>query len=177
MELEKFIPKNTVRGQIKVWHPEPECSHEQMTICEQVTSAGALMYWKTCSVCGKGANSCGVGVRKGELSHATVARNYRVEEIESKAMATARWEAFYLENIELRERVYQDYRAYLDSPEWYDLRQSVIRRDGHCQSCGGAIEDVHHLTYERLFNEHLEDLVGLCRPCHAAVHGIVEAAA
>ena len=29
---------------------------------------------------------------------------------------------------------------------------------------------MHHLTYERVGEEHLDDLVLLCVPCHSAVH-------
>jgi hypothetical protein len=30
---------------------------------------------------------------------------------------------------------------------------------------------VHHLTYERLYAELLEDLEAVCAPCHRQAHG------
>jgi hypothetical protein len=38
-----------------------------------------------------------------------------------------------------------------------------------CQ-CGSEDVDLHHLTYERIGAEEMEDLVALCRTCHQDVH-------
>ena len=67
------------------------------------------------------------------------------------------------------------YRAYLQSPAWKAIRQQVLVRDAYaCTTCGAtsgkSIIEVHHLTYERFGHELLEDLITLCRPCHAKVH-------
>jgi hypothetical protein len=32
------------------------------------------------------------------------------------------------------------------------------------------MQNLHHLTYHRLYNERLEDLAGLCDECHASIH-------
>lgn len=51
----------------------------------------------------------------------------------------------------------------------------VFERDGHqCTVCGrGRDLEAHHLTYAHHGDEknHLEDLVTLCKCCHAATHG------
>jgi 5-methylcytosine-specific restriction endonuclease McrA len=45
--------------------------------------------------------------------------------------------------------------------------------NGTCERCGlRPMEQVHHLTYDRLYHEQLEDLEALCGPCHCEVHGI-----
>lgn len=65
------------------------------------------------------------------------------------------------------------YRKYLKSEAWYVRRSVVLKRDRNkCQDCGGDAQDVHHLTYERIFEELPEDLVSLCRPCHQIRHDI-----
>jgi hypothetical protein len=66
----------------------------------------------------------------------------------------------------------KEYLAYLKSKEWLAKREQVIQRcGGLCERCGKyLVDNVHHLTYERIFNEPLEDLQGLCRPCHAFLH-------
>lgn len=65
------------------------------------------------------------------------------------------------------------YQEYLQSREWKQKRSEVLFRDGHCcQLCGD--EDnlrVHHLTYNRVGDEALFDLVTLCTHCHAKEHG------
>lgn len=60
------------------------------------------------------------------------------------------------------------YNAYLLTPKWRAKREAVMRRDnGVCQACLSArASDVHHLTYDHLFDEPLFDLIAVCRPCH-----------
>jgi len=64
------------------------------------------------------------------------------------------------------------YAAYLASPEWAAKRQLVFQRDFYlCRSCPlGLAEIVHHLTYERVYHELLEDLISLCYECHWGIH-------
>jgi 5-methylcytosine-specific restriction endonuclease McrA len=66
------------------------------------------------------------------------------------------------------------YEAYLRSDGWRDLRRRVWRRcGGVCERCGREpMEHVHHLTYERVFDEHLDDLEGVCSWCHLCRHGL-----
>jgi hypothetical protein len=41
-----------------------------------------------------------------------------------------------------------------------------------CERCGKyPVEDIHHLTYARVYHEDLADLQGLCTDCHGFVHG------
>jgi hypothetical protein len=65
------------------------------------------------------------------------------------------------------------YREYLNSLEWKSRRQAVRERcKGICERCSKyLVDEVHHLTYANVFNEPLEDLQGLCRPCHSFTHG------
>lgn len=65
----------------------------------------------------------------------------------------------------------EKYRAYLASREWAEKRDAVIQRaNGVCERCQlSKVEEVHHLTYERLYDEPLDDLQGLCSSCHQFV--------
>ena len=73
----------------------------------------------------------------------------------------------------IREARRMEYQIYLRTPEWITLRERVKQRDKTCQGCLAApIEDVHHLTYEHVQNEFAFELVGLCRKCHARLHGV-----
>jgi hypothetical protein len=61
------------------------------------------------------------------------------------------------------------YPLYLQSPAWREKRQQVLERDSFtCQTCGARNVplQVHHKTYDRVFNESLYDLISLCEPCH-----------
>ena len=60
-----------------------------------------------------------------------------------------------------------NYKEYLASREWALLRERVRERSGDCcERCQGPMQAVHHLTYERVGHERLEDLQAVCNPCH-----------
>lgn len=78
------------------------------------------------------------------------------------------------ENIENDK---EKYSAYLCSREWAVLREKVRERAGNkCERCKVLPMDAcHHLTYERKYDERLEDLQAICTPCHEFTHGKSEA--
>lgn len=61
-----------------------------------------------------------------------------------------------------------EYKEYLASREWAILREKVRKRSRNkCERCKVNKQDaVHHLTYERIGRELLEDLQAICKPCH-----------
>ena len=61
-----------------------------------------------------------------------------------------------------------DYRAYIRSSKWQEIRQRALNRAGNrCEKCQAVGRlDVHHLTYDRLGSELLEDLLVVCEACH-----------
>lgn len=74
------------------------------------------------------------------------------------------------------------YIEYLASDHWKKLRERKLESVGRkCETCGRLARrtpggflgglDVHHLSYERLRNEPLDDLQVLCFQCHAVEHG------
>lgn len=60
------------------------------------------------------------------------------------------------------------YNNYLRSPEWQARRQKVLIRDKYlCQAClEKNATQVHHLSYDHVFNEPLFELVAVCKECH-----------
>jgi 5-methylcytosine-specific restriction endonuclease McrA len=64
------------------------------------------------------------------------------------------------------------YDAYLSTSKWKALREKVLlRAKGLCEGCGERrATQVHHLTYERLGNEMLFDLVAVCHDCQKQIH-------
>lgn len=67
---------------------------------------------------------------------------------------------------------YGKYRNYLRSDEWKRIRTNVLTRDQNtCRICKESpATEVHHLHYDNLFNEPLEDLIAICRACHELEH-------
>lgn len=65
-----------------------------------------------------------------------------------------------------------DYHAYLQSPGWKAKREAVFAERGRaCERCGDTrYLHIHHLTYDNLGAEPLEDLRILCWSCHDLEH-------
>ena len=61
-----------------------------------------------------------------------------------------------------------NYDDYMKSVEWDEKRALRFRMDGfRCYKCGSAVNlQCHHITYERLGNERMSDLITLCARCH-----------
>ena len=57
---------------------------------------------------------------------------------------------------------------YYKSEEWQVKRAFALHRAGNrCERCGASgVLDVHHLTYENLYNEKPDDLQVLCKKHH-----------
>jgi 5-methylcytosine-specific restriction endonuclease McrA len=63
---------------------------------------------------------------------------------------------------------WKKYDDYLNSESWLLKRAKVLERAGRrCEACGEAwATQVHHVTYEHVFDEPLFDLRAVCVPCH-----------
>jgi hypothetical protein len=73
--------------------------------------------------------------------------------------------------LEKKHAFADEYHAYLRTNKWKMKADAARERAGHrCQVCNrpsGKVQlDVHHRTYERIFNEAPEDLTVLCHDCH-----------
>jgi len=63
------------------------------------------------------------------------------------------------------------YSEYLNSLDWKNKRQKALDHYGNsCVLCDSNAVDVHHRTYDRIYNEDVSDLIVLCRDCHATHH-------
>jgi len=61
----------------------------------------------------------------------------------------------------------------LDTSSYESLRQQVLHRDAwRCQSCGSMSNlEVHHIRFRSQSGSDLEEnLITLCRACHARLH-------
>lgn len=65
-----------------------------------------------------------------------------------------------------------NYKEYLKSEYWKNIREQVYERDGYkCRICNSSKDIcVHHRTYEFVGNEKLEELITLCKNCHYSFH-------
>jgi hypothetical protein len=64
-----------------------------------------------------------------------------------------------------------EYQAYLSTEHWKNKRQEVLSIRGcKCEKCGEWGNEIHHLSYDNLWKEPLNDLQVLCDDCHEATH-------
>lgn len=65
-----------------------------------------------------------------------------------------------------------EYKEYIHSTAWKKKREQALELAGYkCSKCPKTHRlQVHHLTYDRLFNEEVEDLQVLCFDCHSRLH-------
>lgn len=71
-----------------------------------------------------------------------------------------------------------DKLIYLQSTEWRIIRTERLRiAQQRCEYCGSTESlQCHHITYERLTAEHIDDIVILCggsNGCHQKIHNIL----
>lgn len=86
------------------------------------------------------------------------------------------------ELVGIKYRIYMmprkslSYDEYLKTDHWQQVRSEALQRANYrCQLCCSKENlNVHHNNYENLWNEQLEDVVTLCRSCHAKFHNIKE---
>ena len=72
---------------------------------------------------------------------------------------------------EIKSKKDPAYKEYLKSKKWKILRSKRLRKDKYkCKKCGKKATQVHHLTYCRIYNEYLSDLISLCTKCHKRLH-------
>ena len=62
----------------------------------------------------------------------------------------------------------------MNSIDWLKMREKAFLQYGRaCQRCNSITTlHVHHKTYDRIFNERIDDLSVLCDSCHSSYHKI-----
>lgn len=95
------------------------------------------------------------------LGQPTTYITYKLEEIND----------FRVKRHDSREAL-QEWRCarawYMNSSVWKEKRKERLELDGHrCVDCGATEKLMaHHLTYVRIGQEEMDDLITLCKHCH-----------
>lgn len=152
------------------------CAHPQAGPRLRIIANGATAVYKQCPDCGHVASQA---IPKSSFTPEQLQAMPRFSE-EAKEAYHATQGQISREQYEERERQKKEelvrrrieYEAYLRSPEWRAIRQTVMERDGGIyQGCHDAkATDVHHLTYRHIFKELAFELIAVCRPCHDKAH-------
>jgi hypothetical protein len=144
------------------------CNHKSTKLVYRVASNGILQYTYQCQECYQDTTLF--------ISHKKLSKAEKSGATLRDSQAADDWtKSYYSERRkQQREAFWKLYAEYLDSPEWASKRAQVLRRDKYtCQihknGCTRKAVQVHHLTYENVGNEPLEDLTSACVHCHDIV--------
>jgi hypothetical protein len=78
---------------------------------------------------------------------------------------------------EAKDDWWELYNRYLKSEDWKEKRDKRLFIDNHqcyfhnIKNCSTTNLHVHHIHYDNVGNENLEDLVTVCQICHSEIHG------
>lgn len=149
------------------------CGHEKSEVRRKATKATAERFVKQCLSCGHYVAVKGSTLTREQrrdaadfdqslLDRAMEERRERFREV--RAIENERRE-------DESRKWWEWYERYLASDAWRDKRELVLRRaQNRCEGCRVAqATQVHHLTYVRVGQEMLFDLVAICRQCHDLV--------
>jgi 5-methylcytosine-specific restriction endonuclease McrA len=153
------------------------CDHEETETRRRVVAGGRVAYYKQCLRCGAGVRAVKPGVSAGP----GFCRDFDEALRERWQAERSAWFAEHaaVANREWRERragedaaFWAEYDAYLQTPAWRERRRRVLERAGGvCEGCGERrAVHAHHLSYRRLGDEMLWELVAVCYDCHAKLH-------
>jgi len=65
-----------------------------------------------------------------------------------------------------------EYIEYLKSEDWKERRQELMEQAGWvCSECGEKATQLHHVNYNNIGMEELEDdVIAICNDCHNKIH-------
>jgi hypothetical protein len=151
------------------------CAHERSEIRRRIQGNGGIAYWRQCLEC---FQTVGTAIRHADAPADAPPFDEDARDDYWRKIG----EAFTIERIkreqqreheqEARQQAYLDYLA---TEAWHRKREAVLARDAYiCQAqldgCIRRASQVHHKTYEHIFDEPLFDLVAICRSCHQRLH-------
>jgi len=141
------------------------CIHNRVEVRQRTLHNGSSRIANQCLDCGR---SVGMALKRSLFEDPTMLPMWDDALRERDCMVQA------IDAFQSRASSFMmEYREYLESDAWAEIRQKVIKRDGGlCQACLDApAVDVHHLTYDNMGHEFCWQLVAVCRPCHERIHG------
>jgi hypothetical protein len=148
------------------------CEHPAIELRYMEQSDGKRQYREQCTTCGGTVRN----VKKASINPERLANVPPVDKELQSTWWRDRDNAFSqrleAQRQEEQARWWNWYNTYLKSPQWHQKRDLVLQRaNGVCEGCElePAIQ-VHHLTYVRVGDELLFDLVAVCTDCHQKAH-------
>lgn len=142
------------------------CDDHELIFVKRIKSNGQYLLNKQCLNCGEKE---GKAYKLNSVNNIELLPNYSEELLDEFYFKR---NEFYKEKKESeRKEWFVGYNIYLKSDKWKHKRSLVLKRDNYtCQSClVNEANEVHHLTYNHVFDEPLFELVSICNKCHELI--------
>jgi hypothetical protein len=156
---------------LEIWR-NAACGHPAVEVRKRRDGGGAVHFFRQCTSCG---TSVGTALKKSTELDSAAAWDKKLESRTQKQREADRL-SLVQKHVRIQrtgaEGFKREYDVYLKSPEWARRRATVLRRAGGiCEGClGRKATQVHHLTYDHIYNEFMFELVAVCDECHKRLH-------
>jgi 5-methylcytosine-specific restriction endonuclease McrA len=160
MSFKKFVDQQATIAGIKA--ASGECTHMQTELRSRTIRGGSTQYVRQCLFCGESVGNpqkqSGTVKPFDEALRESYAERRRTLRETAQREKSSEW--------------WDNYREYLASDAWAEVRRKVLERDKYvCQGCLTAkATEAHHRTYDNFGAEFAFELLSLCRPCHQRYH-------
>lgn len=143
------------------------CDHRNAFICRRIKKNNSISFGRQCPDCNNWRE-----VPSASLDELTKQSLPKYDESLQQRLDAKRRSDYQAKEKSKNDAWFAKYNAYLQTDSWKERRRKVLFRDKYlCQAClYQRAAHVHHLTYERVFNEPLFDLIAVCEPCHESIH-------
>ncbi len=157
---------------VKEHHSHWICAHPQAEIRRIIIAGGGVQYRRQCLRCGEHVSN---SISHSQISETPPEADRTLAErwyAEKEKAYNALIQRFVIKQKTKDTAFFQKYNTYLVSEGWQKKRSTVLKRANNvCEGClDRQATQVHHLTYNNVFNEFLFELVAICDECHARLH-------
>lgn len=153
-------------------HWGAECEHPETVLRRVTLSNQSIQYRHVCERCGA---KVGLAIKK-SVAPLNIPVDDGRKALEYARARDVELSALYQDHIRKQKEsgngYAQKYSAYLKSEKWAEKRKLVLdRAGGICEGCLTArATQVHHLSYQHVFDELLFELAAVCDDCHTRAH-------
>ena len=172
---EKTVSRKTLLGKpLRIFRECEHCDCDNYEIRVRKIANGTTQYVPQCLICGF---AIGNPLKQSDFPNRPPEWDETLKkrwELKQQVKFQQEREQFKMQQAARVGDWWDEYNAYLRTPEWESRRRLVmLRSQGICEGCRKrTAKEVHHLSYAHVGQEFLFELVALCKECHDRWHAL-----
>ena len=162
-KVKALIDTKSCGGYLIDYITEIKCLNHNFIFVKKKSINGNYLLRKQCKNCGESQSN---GLKNNLVSNILELPDFDENLYKIKEEY---WREFYhKKEVKKNQEKWNEYQSYLQSDKWLLKRKKVLERDKHlCQAClTNKANQVHHLTYQNIYDEPLFELISVCPRCH-----------